>query len=307
MSLALPVMLTLEQQERERALLSAAILDFAFIGMLLGIGIGAHSLTNLAEGVRALLMALVDLVALTVMRRLHRGRLSGFDYGTSKIEQLCSIAIAISLAVGALWVGWIAAGVAMAAHSDATPLGLSLAALSGAINLFVNVITWENVRQATRGRPSAIMEAQLSSRTTKLVSSMLVQVTMTIAAIAKDPVIVAGADALGALLVCGVMARAAWGLLAEAIPDLLDRSTNHVAGPVLRQAATALPPGFTLGGFRSRGTPRSFALEVTLACAANTDVAAARQAEARLATALAEMMPDVHVALTVRAVPAEAS
>lgn len=307
MSLALPVMLTLEQQERERALLSAAILDFAFIGMLLGIGIGAHSLTNLAEGVRALLMALVDLVALTVMRRLHRGRLSGFDYGTSKIEQLCSIAIAISLAVGALWVGWIAAGVAMAAHSDATPLGLSLAALSGAINLFVNVITWENVRQATRGRPSAIMEAQLSSRTTKLVSSMLVQVTMTIAAIAKDPVIVAGADALGALLVCAVMARAAWGLLAEAIPDLLDRSTNHVAGPVLRQAATALPPGFTLGGFRSRGTPRSFALEVTLACAANTDVAAARQAEARLATALAEMMPDVHVALTVRAVPAEAS
>ena len=48
-------------------------------------------------------------------------------------------------------------------------------------------------------------------------------------------------------------------------------------------------------------------LAVTLACAANTDVAAARQAEARLATALAEMMPDVHVALTVRAVPAEAS
>ena len=306
-SLLLPAALTPEQQEREQALLSAAVLDFAFIGMLLGIGIGAHSLTNLAEGVRGLLMAMVDLVALAVMRRLHRGRLSGFDYGTSKIEQLCSIAIAISLAVGALWVGWIATGVAMAAHSDATPLGLSLAALSGAINLYVNVITWENVRQAARGRPSAIMEAQLSSRTTKLVSSILVQVTMTLAAIAKDPVIVAGADAVGALLVCVVMARAAWNLLAEAVPDLLDRSTNHVAGPVLRQAAMALPAGFALGSYRSRGTPRSFALEVTLACAANTDVAAARQAEARLAAALAETIPDVHVALTVRAVPAEAS
>ena len=42
-------------------------------------------------------MTLVDLVALTVLRRLHRGTLAGFDLGTGKIFQLVSIGIALSL------------------------------------------------------------------------------------------------------------------------------------------------------------------------------------------------------------------
>ena len=84
--------------------------------------------------------------------------------------------------------------------------------------------------------------------------SVVVQVTMTIAAVAKDPVIVAAADSVGALLVCGVMVWAAWELATHAVPDLLDRSTGHIAGPALERAADALPAGFSLESFRSRGT-----------------------------------------------------
>ncbi|HEY6717634.1 MAG TPA: hypothetical protein VI232_14945, partial [Reyranella sp.] len=58
--------------------------------------------------------------------------------------------------------------------------------------------------------------------------------------------IVAAADSLGALLVCGVMVRAAWELAVNAVPDLLDRSTSHIAGPALERAAGALPAGFAL-------------------------------------------------------------
>ena len=86
--------------------------------------------------------------------------------------------------------------------------------------------------------------------------SVVVQVTMTIAAVAKDPVIVAAADSVGALLVCGVMVWAAWELATHAVPDLLDRSTGHIAGPALERAADALPAGFSLESFRSRGTPQ---------------------------------------------------
>ena len=50
-------------------------------------------------------MTLVDIVALVVLRRLHRGTLTGFDFGTGKIEQLVGIAIALSLLAGAVWVG----------------------------------------------------------------------------------------------------------------------------------------------------------------------------------------------------------
>jgi divalent metal cation (Fe/Co/Zn/Cd) transporter len=295
--------LTAEQAGREHALLKAALLDFACVGMLLTIGIGADSLTNLAEGIRGGLMTLIDLVALAVLRRLHRGTLSGFDFGTGKIEQLVSIAIALSLLGGALWVGMEAVQTALTGQSEATPLGLSLAAVSGAINFFANVVAWENVRQAARGRPSAIMRAQLRARTTKLFCSVVVQITMTVAAVAKDPVIVAGADSLGALLVCGVMARAAWELVVQAVPDLLDRSTNHIAGPALQRAAGALPEGFRLESFRSRGTRHAFVLEVALACAPGTDVAAAQRAEHSLAAALAAALPETQLSLVVQAVP----
>jgi hypothetical protein len=87
------------------------------------------------------------------------------------------------------------------------------------------------------------------------------------------------------------------------VPELLDRSTNHIAGPALEQAADALPAGFQLRSYRSRGTTRAFVLEVALACAPGTDVAAARQAERSLAAALALSLPETQLSLIVQAVP----
>jgi len=295
--------ITAEQRGREGALILAAALDSGLVVLLLLGGIGGESLTCLAEGIRGGLMTLIDLVALVVIRKIHRGALSGFDYGTGKIEQLCSIGIALGLASGAGLVGYDAVGMAVRGHSDATPLGLTLAAVVGALNLLVNFISWDAVRQATSGRPSAIMSAQLRARTTKLLASLLVQVTMTVAALAKDPVVVAIADAVGALMVCMVMAYAALRLMLEAVPDLLDHSIAHVAQPALEQAIPALPSSFRFAGFRSRGTPRAFALEVMLACRDGTDVGEVARAERQLAAELRRLLPDIELSVAVSLVP----
>jgi divalent metal cation (Fe/Co/Zn/Cd) transporter len=295
--------LTTEQHRREGALILAASLDCGLVVLLLLGGIAGESLTCLAEGIRGGLMTLIDLVSLVVIRKIHGGALSGFDYGTGKIEQLCSIGIAFGLAAGAMWVGYDAFDMAMAGHSDATPLGLSLAAVVGALNLLVNFISWDAVRQATKGRPSAIMSAQLSARTTKLVASLLVQVTMTVAALGKDPVVVAIADAVGALMVCVVMAHAALRLMLEAVPDLLDRSIGEVAQPALERALTVLPASFRFSGFRSRGTRHAFALEVRLACREGTDVGEVALAERALAAELRRLLPDIELSVAVQLVP----
>ena len=91
--------------------------------------------------------------------------------------------------------------------------------------------------------------------------------------------------------------------MARAVPELLDRSTGHIAGPALERAAAALPAGFHLQGFRSRGTAHAFVLEVALACAPGTDVAAAQQAERSLAARLADLLPETQLSLIVQAVP----
>jgi divalent metal cation (Fe/Co/Zn/Cd) transporter len=296
------VALTSEQKAREGALVLAALLDGGMVGLLLAGGIGGGSLTCLAEGIRGGLMALIDLVTLFVIRRIHRGALAGFDYGTGKIEQLCSIGIAASLLGGALWMGYAAASMALAGESEASPLGLTLAAVVGSLNLLVNVIAWDGVRRATQGAPSVIMRAQLEARVTKLLSSLLVQGTMTVAALAKDPVVVAIADGVGALMVSFVMIKAGLRLLVEAVPDLLDRSTGHVVAPALQKAASGLPEGFSLVGFRSRGTPRACVIEATVACPDGTDVRTLRGLERWLTAELVDALPGVELSLSVEAV-----
>jgi len=294
------VTLTAEQRGRERALILAAGLDGTLVFLLLLVGTLGGSLTCIAEALRGGLVDLIALVSLLVMRRLHRGTLLGFEFGTGKIEQLCSLTIAVALGGSAIWVAHDAIMLALSEHSDATPLALTLAAVTGALNVGINVIAWDEVRRATRGRPSAIMRSQLRSRWTKLLSSLTVQVTMTLAAVAKDPMLAAMFDAVGALMVCGVMAVAAKALLAESLPDLLDRSMDRLARPALEQAM-AMVPGFALAGFRSRGTTRAFVLEVMLACPAGAEVRALAESERQLSAELRRLLPEVELSLIVQA------
>jgi hypothetical protein len=107
---------------------------------------------------------------------------------------------------------------------------------------------------------------------------------------------------VGALLVCGIMFRAAAALLRDSAPDLLDRSTSHLVGPALQRALPILPAGFTLAAFRSRGTARALTLEVALDCADSTDVAAIRRVGGLLAGALAQALPGTEINLAVNTV-----
>jgi divalent metal cation (Fe/Co/Zn/Cd) transporter len=294
------VALTAEQRGRERALILVAALDGSMVCLLLLVGLLGGSLTCVAEALRGGLVDLIALVSLVVMRRLHRGALRGFDFGTGKIEQLCSLAIAVALGLSAVWVARDAVALTLSEHSDATPLALTLAAVTGALNVCINIVAWDEMRRAAHGRPSAIMRAQVRSRWAKLLSSLTVQVTMTLAAVAKDPMLAATADGVGALLVCGVMLVVAKDLIAESLPDLLDRSMDRLARPALEQAMAAVP-GFALTRFRSRGTTRSLVLEVALACPAGTEVRALAESERRLAVELRRLLPEVELALIVQA------
>ena len=80
---------------------------------------------------------------------------------------------------------------------------------------------------------------------------------------------------------------------------------HHLLSGIVGQLPSlrALPAGFHLQGFRSRGTAHAFVLEVALACAPGTDVAAAQQAERSLAARLADLLPETQLSLIVQAVP----
>jgi divalent metal cation (Fe/Co/Zn/Cd) transporter len=257
--------ITPEQQTEESSVQFGLIVDFCLATLLLLIGILGGSLTVLAEGTRGGLMDSTELFALIVMRRIHRGQLADLEFGTGKLEQVANTVIGAAMLGGAIWITTGAVAMLVGERAVGTPFGLAMAAGAGAVNLYFNFVAWGRVRRAVRAESSLVMMGQLRARKVKLVASLFVLATMTLAALSMDEEVVAWADAIGSLFVAGFIVLNAVDMLSYGLADLLDRS----AGRVVREAidrALARHAGDCgqLAKVRSRRSGRVVFIEVAL-------------------------------------------
>src|SRR5262249_4583167 len=150
------------------------------------------------------------------------GELADLEFGTGKLEQIANTVVGAVMLGGAVWISARAIALVDGDRDAGTPFGLTIAAMIGALNLYVNLVAWGRMRAAVRSESSVVMLGQLRARTVKLASSLWVQGTMTLAAISTDDVVVAWADAVGSLFVAGVVVVNALDMLLSSVADLLD-------------------------------------------------------------------------------------
>lgn len=257
--------ITVEQRTRERSIEFALAMDIAMIALYTVAAVLAGSLTMLAELIRGALMWLIELIALVVMKRIHRGRTAMFEFGSGRLEQLVNLAIASGMLAGAGWIGLSAVRHLAGGEATGTPVGFALAAIATAINFYVNVLAWDAMRRAARIGGSVIMNGQLQARVVKLVSSAFVQVSLTVAALSHDSVVIVWADSLGALCVCGFIVHAAVGMIQHDLPDLVDRSVNEeVQAAINRMLVRHFEDYDRLDLVRTRRTGAVVHAEITL-------------------------------------------
>jgi divalent metal cation (Fe/Co/Zn/Cd) transporter len=258
---------TPQQLAQERSLLFALFLDTAVLALFIPVAFMGGSLTIKAETIRFVLMMSIEVFALIVMWRLHRGKLTDMEFGGGKLEQIASLVTGIGLLGGAAWVATKAMAIVSGEAAVGTPLGLALAAMVGALNAYVNFIAWDGMRRAVAGGGGTlVMQAQLQARWVKLVCSAVVLVTMTVAALSADNVVVASADALGSIFVAGFMVVNGMQMLRICVPDLLDRSAGKsVRDTVDRVLADSAGNYQRLDRVRSRKSGRVVFIEVALA------------------------------------------
>ena len=288
------------QRTREVAIAQGLAMDMVILTVLVVVGALGGSLTIIAESIRGALMNACEGLALLLMRRVHRGKLPGLDYGSGKLEQAANLVIGGGLMAGSVWILISAVELLTGAVPLGTPLGLALAAIVGGINCYINFLAWDGVRRAARGSVSLIMEGQLRARSVKLISSLMVQTTMTVAALSTDHLIVAIADAVGSLLVCVVMANSAVRMIAAAVPDLIDRAAAPGVRSTVEQAVAeqlgALAPLTRLRSRRSGGT---VFLELTLSCAPALSLPELERRLAALRHSLRAELPQADIAILV--------
>ena len=178
---------TQEQKAKEAAVLYTALADLTVLFLQATFAIATQSVALLSEAIRNGLMLIVEFYTYFILRAVHRDRLGKFRFGIGKLEQMCNLAIGASLVLSGFWIAQHVIQSLLFDQAAATPLGLATAAVISAINLVINALGWFAMISASRSDDSAIFKGQLRARTVKLFSSLVVQTTMTIAALAKDP------------------------------------------------------------------------------------------------------------------------
>jgi anti-sigma B factor antagonist len=278
--------IAVDQRDKERSILFAILVDSVIIVAMVEIGVMGGSFTMLAEALRASLMLIIEIFSFIVMRRIHRGVLRGFEFGPGKLEQVASLSIAVGMFGGAIWIAFGVLHIIAGERPLGTPFGLTLAAMLGAFNTWVNVITWDAMRRAARSGGSVIMRAQLSSRTVKLFSSLFVQATMTVAAISQNDVIVAWADAIGSGFVAIFIVINAIQMMRSGLPDLLDRTVEEGMQIAINRALARHFKYYDyIDRVRSRRTGEKVFIEIALRVDGNLALGEAdRRAEALRAT-----------------------
>ncbi|HEX2553359.1 MAG TPA: cation transporter [Microvirga sp.] len=256
---------TAEERARESIILKAFAADMVLCVVILVNSLVSGSLTLFAEFIRGTLMTLLDLVTYVILRRIHRGRFTGYDYGTGKLEQLFGALIAASLVLAGMWIftGAVESFFTYTVHS---PWGLALAAITNALNLTLNFVAWFAMRLTAGEGASPVFAAQLHARFVKLLASASIQVTLTLSALALDNVVASWLDAIGAIFVAFVTIRAGAGMLQQIMPDLLDKAAPVDVAEALRRAlAEAGIPAEDIGGTRSRTSGGRLFLELAVA------------------------------------------
>lgn len=261
-----PLGITADQRAKERSIVFGLVSDIAILLCFAAVIVIGGSFTLLAESIRAWLMVAIEAFALIALRRIHRGQLSSLEFGYGKLEQLANLAIAGGMLFGAAWIVLGSLELASGYKQVGTPFGLALAASINAVNTLINLLVWDAMRRAARASPSVIMEAQLAARQVKLLSSLVVQSTMTVAALCLDPGVAAWAEVAGSLFVALIIYLNAVAMIRQSLPDLLDRTADHDTRAAIGRVLAAHDAAYhRLERVRSRRSGNTVFVEIALA------------------------------------------
>ncbi|MEX2167182.1 MAG: cation diffusion facilitator family transporter [Methyloceanibacter sp.] len=290
--------ITPRQREQEHSVLFGLLADGGIIALMIPIAIFGGSLTLMAESIRCVMMMMIEYFSYKVMRRVHRGKLQDMEFGGGKLEQITNFVMALGMLGAAAWIAYKAFTVISGHEPVGTPLGLALAAIIGAVNAYINFVAWRAMRHASRGETTLVMLGQLRARMVKLVSSLVVLLAMTVAALSTDNVVVTWADALGSIFVAAFIVWNGWGMLRSSIPDLVDRTAGPAVHETVNNVLVSLASEYErLDSIRSRRSGRVVFVEVVLTFQPGLTIAEVNERIVRVKRAMHEKIEHLEVSI----------
>jgi divalent metal cation (Fe/Co/Zn/Cd) transporter len=194
------------------------------------------SMTLVSEAIRSLFTFSAPISAFCVLRAKRRGVLGHYDFGLDRIDSAVKLVAGLGLVLSGMW---IAAGIADRlgdSQATASPLGLVCAAIVNAVNLTKNGILLAEMLRAKHHGSDTIHGAQLRARSAMVMSNLFLQITLTLAALARDAHLALLLDAAGAAFVTGAMFYYGVPMITRSLPVLLDAPASPRVASEIRKA-----------------------------------------------------------------------
>lgn len=288
---------TAEERGKERSFFYSNMADVGTNALLVLAALGSGSLTMLSEAIRSMLMLCASLYAYWVLIAVHRGRLTRFAYGVGKLEQLVWVVVGVALALSGLWVSQKVFAAVFHSGLPPSPFGLTAAAVVNSVNTLINILGWHAMYTASSGDRSGVYGAQLRARFTMMTSSLFLQTTLTVAALAKDDVVALVLDAVGAAFVAGLMLYNGISMIGRALPDLLDAPVAGDLATLIRRTVADVLPAEQTRSIRTRRSGRTTFVEVAVVESAFPSVVALCDVRAAITESLRREGAEVDLAV----------
>jgi cation diffusion facilitator family transporter len=229
-----------------RHILSVVLaLNLAVAGAKLGYGFFSGSVAMSADGFHSLLDGFANVVGIIGIVVAARPPDREHHFGHERYETLASMAIGALMAVGVLEIVQSAIGRWQAGETPQVTR-LSFAVMLGTMAVNAGVTIWER-RAAGRLRSDLLAADARHTGSDVLVSAAV------ILGLIGERIGLRGADAAVSLVVAGMVALTAWGILREASLVLTDAATDVEARPLLA-AILAAPGAITAHNLRVRSS-----------------------------------------------------
>jgi divalent metal cation (Fe/Co/Zn/Cd) transporter len=290
---------TVDEQQaaraRERAMLAGSVLDVSINLTKLVAAIWANSLTLLGDWLRGALLTVLDIFLLVLLRKIHRGKIGGYDYGTRKLEQFLNLVVGSAMILAALWLA-VATYLRSGAHQEQSEAGLLFALAASAANLVINGYVLRRLWRVARDGTSVILSGQLTSRLMKTLASIGVALAIGINAVFHGTPTGAWADTLGSLLVLVTMVGFGVKIIGGALPHLLDRALGESRQVVINNAlASQFEDYDELRAVRTRTEGHDAWIEIEVGFAPDRSLGDVEAVVERLAEHVRQRIPQAQV------------
>lgn len=288
----------------ERAMMSGCLLDGFIWVCLLVAAVWGNSLTLLGETIRGAPLLLLEISLLIMLRRINRGSMVDYDYGTRKLEQFGNLIVGVALILGGLW---LLNGVADRYDEiqEQSSSGLAFGALAAVGNLAINGWVFLMLWRASRGGTSIIVNGQLLSRLSKLISSGLVTGAVIVNALFGSEGIGHWADMAGTLVVVTVMLSFGARMIQSALPHLIDRAlSDRQQATINRALAASFETYDELLAVRTRTEGSDAWIEIEVGFESSRSIGEVHRMAEEMAAKIRLVIPGAHILVVPRAIAA---